>query len=92
LPGPPCQGPRGSSPRRGGTSECGATITAVETAGPNVGKTFPTSGTFSVGAPGTFSGITVDAASLRACGYDVPATDLAGNPSAPVSVSGSPGL
>jgi hypothetical protein len=76
----------------GGTSECGATITAVETAGPNVGKTFPTSGTFRVGASGTFSGFTVDAASLRAYGYDVTATDLAGNPSAPVSISGTAGL
>jgi hypothetical protein len=75
----------------GGSSECGATITAVETAGPNVGKTFPTSGTFSVGATGTFSGFTVDAASLRAYGYNVTATDLAGNPSAPVSISGTAG-
>jgi hypothetical protein len=76
----------------GGSSECGATITAVETAGPNVGKTFPTLGTFSVGASGTFSGFTVDAASLRAYGYDVTATDLAGNPSAPVAISGTAGL
>jgi hypothetical protein len=76
----------------GGTSECGATITAVKTAGSNVGKTFPTSGTFSVGASGTFSGFTVDAASLSAYGYDVTATDLAGNPSAPVSLSGTAGL
>jgi hypothetical protein len=76
----------------GGTSECGATITAVETAGPNVGKTFPTSGTFTVGASGTFSGFTVDATSLGAYGYNVTATDLAGNPSAPVSISGTAGL
>lgn len=72
----------------GGTSECGATITAVETAGPNVGKTFPTSGTFTVGATGTFSGFTVDAATLRAYGYNVTATDLAGNASA-VAISGT---
>jgi hypothetical protein len=76
----------------GGTSECGATITAVKTAGSNVGRTFPTSGTFTVGAAGTFSGFTVDPATLSAYGYNVTATDLAGNPSAPVSITGTAGL
>jgi hypothetical protein len=76
----------------GGTSECGATITAVKTAGSNLGRTFPTSGTFTVGPAGTFSGFPVDPATLSAYGYNVTATDLAGNPSAPVSISGTAGL
>lgn len=76
----------------GGTSECGATITAVKTAGSNVGRTFPTSGTFTVGPAGTFSGFTVDPATLSAYGYNVTATDLAGNASAPVSITGTAGL
>ena len=76
----------------GGTSECGATITAVETAGSNLGRTFPTSGTFTVGPAGTFSGFTVDPATLSAYGYAVTATDLAGNASAAVSITGTAGL
>jgi hypothetical protein len=77
----------------GGTSECGdATITAVKTAGSNVGRAFPTAGTFTVGPAGIFSGFTVDPATLSAYGYDVTATDLAGNPSAPVSITGTAGL
>jgi hypothetical protein len=73
----------------GGTSECGATIVATETVGPNVGRVFPTSGTFVVGAAGTFSGFTLDAVSLGAYSYTVVATDLAGNASAGTVLSGS---
>lgn len=73
----------------GGTSECGATITAIKTAGPNADRTFPTTGTFTVGAAGTFSGFTVDPATLSAYGYNVTATDQAGNASAPVSITGN---
>jgi hypothetical protein len=68
-----------------GTSECGATITATETAGPHVGNVY----TLTVGAGGTFSGFAVDAISLGAYAYDVTATDLAGNTSAVTTLSGS---
>jgi hypothetical protein len=68
-----------------GTSECGATITATETTGPHVGNVYTTT----VGAGGTFSGFTIDAISLGAYAYNVTATDLAGNISAVVPISGS---
>jgi hypothetical protein len=68
-----------------GTSECGATITATETAGPHVGNVYTTT----VGSGGTFSGFTIDAISLGSYGYDVTATDLAGNTSTVVTLSGS---
>jgi hypothetical protein len=68
-----------------GTSECGATVTATETAGPHVGNVY----TVTVGAGGTFSGFAVDAISVGSYGYGVTATDLAGNTSATVTLSGS---
>jgi hypothetical protein len=71
-----------------GTSECGATLTALETAGPHVGNHYPPTGTFTVGAGGTYSNLTVDATTLGAYGYDVTATDLAGNTHT-VSISGN---
>jgi len=73
----------------GGVAECGAAITAIKTAGANIGRTFPTSGTFRVGTSGSFSSFTVDAATLAPYGYDVRATDLAGNAGAPVAITGS---
>ena len=73
----------------GGTSECGATIQATEIVGPNPGRVFPRTGTFTVTAgDGRFSGLSVEAATLTEYAYDVVATDLAGNASAPVRISG----
>jgi fibronectin type 3 domain-containing protein len=76
-----------------GTSECGATITATQTAGTAVGSTYPAAGTFTVGAVGTFSGFAVGAIkgaakTGTAYAYSVSATDLAGN-SRTLSVSGT---
>jgi hypothetical protein len=67
-----------------GTSECGATILANETNGPHP----DTSYTMQV-ASGTFTLSPVEGpALLGTVGYDVTATDLAGNVSATVAVSG----
>jgi hypothetical protein len=68
-----------------GTSECGATIKATETSGPHVGNVYTTT----VGSAGTFSGFQVDATALNlSYGYSVTATDLAGNISSAVTLSG----
>jgi fibronectin type 3 domain-containing protein len=68
-----------------GTSECGATIKASETSGPHVGNVYTTT----VGSGGTFSGFQVDAIALNLnYGYSVSATDLAGNTSSAVTLSG----
>jgi hypothetical protein len=65
-----------------GTSECGATVLAH--------RTVPGSSNFSlvVGSGGTFT-LNVAASALAAYSYDVTATDLAGNASAIIVVSGS---
>ncbi|MCW3065675.1 MAG: lipoprotein cytochrome c, partial [Solirubrobacterales bacterium] len=63
-----------------GTSECGATVTAVETAGNNVGRAFPASPPFTVPASGAFTGFQVEANLLITYGYTVTAADMAGNP------------
>jgi len=65
-----------------GTSECGALITATQTApGSNVYTT-------TVGSGGTFSGFQVAAVSLATYSYNVTATDLAGNTSAITVITG----
>jgi hypothetical protein len=66
-----------------GTSECGALITATETV--------PHSNVYTttVGSGGTFSNMTIDTLSLTAYSYNVTATDLAGNVSAIVVLSGT---
>ncbi len=75
-----------------GTSECGSVITATEVTGPNPGKTFPVSGTFTVGSGGSFSGFAVDAIFGVVLGvpysYNFFAADLAGNSSGAVGISG----
>jgi large repetitive protein len=68
-----------------GTSECGATIVAVQTA--------PSSATFTsapVGAAGTFTLNVAALAVLTAYSYNVTATDLAGNTSAIVARQAEP--
>lgn len=72
----------------GGSSECGATVTALETAGPHLGSSFPAGGPLPVGPAGWFSDLTVDAVMLMSYGYQVTATDLAGNAGSPVTISG----
>jgi hypothetical protein len=67
-----------------GTSECGARVTAKETA--------PASATFTapqITTGSTFPQFNVAAVSLGSYSYDVTAVDLAGNTSAVVTVSGS---
>jgi hypothetical protein len=67
-----------------GTSECGALITATET--------LPLSDVFTVtvGVSGTFTGLLVEAIALGILySYNVTATDLAGNTSAVIVISGS---
>jgi hypothetical protein len=75
-----------------GTSECGSVITATEVTGPNPGKTFPVSDTFTVGSGGSFSGFAVDAIFGVVLGvpysYNFFAADLAGNSSGAVNISG----
>lgn len=71
----------GTGPEKlSGASECGAAITAVETVGPRVGRGF---GPLTVGAGGSFSGLSVENVRGNAAGvpwaYDVTANDLAGN-------------
>jgi len=65
-----------------GTSECGATIKAVETS--------PHSNTYTTTiASGTTFDLTIDALSLTSYSYNVTATDLAGNTSAVTVLSGT---
>ena len=66
-----------------GTSECGATITAVKTVGGSTTFTSPV-----LGASGAFD-FQVSAQTLSAYSYNVTATDRAGNTSTIVVVSGS---
>jgi len=83
---------KGTADTLAGASECGAHITAVETAGTSVGSTYPAAGTFTVGSTGSFSGFAVDSikgvGQGTAYGYDVTATDLAGN-AATVAITGT---
>lgn len=60
----------------------------MQTAGPSVGSTFPTSGTFTVtNTTGAFSGFTVSVHRAE-YGYAVTATDLAAN-AATVALTGT---